>query len=507
MSQWAEVRHMHLSQGISKKEISRRLGLDVKTVRRALGSGSGPVRGARGRPGRRSMLEAWRGRIEGWLRSESRLSAKRIGSLLEQAGAGPFNERTVRQYVSRLRRDLFPREAFVHRMHEAGETLEVDFGESWVVVGDRRHKVKFVVATLPFSNVYFAKAYRIERLECLLDALSSAFRFFGGLPSRVVLDNTSLAVKEVLTGRDRTETEAFAGFRGAWPFAAEYCAPRKGWEKGSVEGGVQFVRDNFFRPMPQVSSWEDLNSCLQRGLLADMDRRRVEDGRSVREAFEQERQRLRPLPAHPPEACRVLARVADKFGHVRVDRSHYSVPIIHAWQPVVAKVFHDQVLIAKGDEVVASHGRSFEAGSKVLDVTHVLPLLEHKHRAVGEATALKLWRVPPSLEKVRSELRRHTRRPDREWVQILRLMERHSQQDLERCAAQALERGSPRLETIEMLLRSGGPSEPVALERLALERPDLSALDVAPAILENYDDLYGRSSNDKDIERTAALVG
>jgi transposase len=506
VSQWAELRHMHFSQGVSKKEIARRLGLDVKTVRRALESETGPPK-AHGLGGRKSKLEPWRERIEGWLRSDRRLSAQRVGGLLEQEGAGHLSERTVRQYVSRLRRSLIAKEAFVHRTHDPGTTMEVDFGESWVVVGDRRHKVKYLVATLPASNAYFAKAYRVERLECLLDGLSAAFRFFGGLPLRVVLDNTSLAVKEVLTGRDRTETEGFAGFRGAWPFAAEYCAPRKGWEKGSVEGGVQFVRDNFFRPMAQVSSWEELNACLERGLFADMDRRRLEDGRSVREAFEQERQRLRPLPAHPPEACRVLPRVADKFGHVRVDRVHYSVPIIHAWQAVVAKVFADQVVIAKGEEVVARHGRSFEEGAKVLEVAHVLPLLERKHRAVGEATALKLWRVPPSLEKVREELRRHTRRPDREWVQILRLMERHSQENLERCAAQALERGSPRLETIEMLLRSGGSGEPIPLERLALERSDLAALDVAPAILANYDDLYERSSDDKDIERTTALVG
>ena len=38
--------------------------------------------------------------------------------------------------------------------------------------------------------------------------------YFGGVVERVVLDNTSLAVKQVLAGRDRAETEAFAAFRG-----------------------------------------------------------------------------------------------------------------------------------------------------------------------------------------------------------------------------------------------------------------------------------------------------
>lgn len=386
--------------------------------------------------------------------------------------------------------------------------MEVDFGESWAVIAGRRHKVKFLVAALPCSNAYFARAYRVERQECLLDGISEALRFFGGLPVRVVLDNTCLAVKEVLRGRDRVETDGFAAFRGAWPFAAEYCAPRKGWEKGSVEGGVQFVRDNFFRPMPEADSWEELNASLERGLLGEMERRRVEDGRSVRQALEEERLNLRPLPPHPPEPCRTLSLCADKFGHVRVDRAHYSVPIIHAWQAVVAKVFPDRVVIVRGGEVIARHERSFEEGAKVLEVTHVLPLLEHKHRAASEATALKLWRVPPSLEKVREELRGHTRRPDQEWVQILRLMEKHSQERLEKAAEQALERGSPRLQTIELLLRSGASAQGIASEPVALERPDLAALEVAPAVLEHYDDLCERSSSDEqDNDRAAALVG
>ena len=44
MSQWAEVRHLHLVEGVPKKEIARRLKLDVKTVRRAIGRPTPPVR-------------------------------------------------------------------------------------------------------------------------------------------------------------------------------------------------------------------------------------------------------------------------------------------------------------------------------------------------------------------------------------------------------------------------------------------------------------------------------
>ena len=35
MSQWAEIRNLHLVEGVAKKQIAQRLQLDIKTVRRA----------------------------------------------------------------------------------------------------------------------------------------------------------------------------------------------------------------------------------------------------------------------------------------------------------------------------------------------------------------------------------------------------------------------------------------------------------------------------------------
>ena len=46
MSQWAEVRHLHLVEGVPKREIARRLQLDIKTVRRAVAHRGQPDRAA-----------------------------------------------------------------------------------------------------------------------------------------------------------------------------------------------------------------------------------------------------------------------------------------------------------------------------------------------------------------------------------------------------------------------------------------------------------------------------
>ena len=227
MSQWAEIRHLHLVDGVSKREIARRLQLDIKTVRRAVDQQTAPVQVSRQRA---NSLDPWREQIEQWLHQDRRLTAKRLRRLLLPL-AGPVVPRTMRRYVAALRARTTPKEAFVHRSVLPGTTMEVDFGESWASVAGALCKVKYLVATLPYSNVYFAKAYPVERLESLLDGIESAFRYLGGLVDRAVLDNTSLAVKEVLTGRERVQTEAFEAFRGAYPFRAEFCAPAKGWEK------------------------------------------------------------------------------------------------------------------------------------------------------------------------------------------------------------------------------------------------------------------------------------
>jgi len=248
---------MHHVDGVPRKEIARRLGLDVKTVRRALGRDRAPLE--RDSPARGKRLDRWREKIEELLRLEPRISAKRIARILEPK-AGPLCERTVRKYVAELRGRLFAKEAFVHRTPILGDAMEVDFGESWAEIGGRRQKVKYIVATLPASNSYFAKAYPVERLECLLDGIAEAFAWFGGVPRRAVLDNTSLAVRKVLKGTERIENQRFQAFRGEWILHVDSCAPGKGWEKGSVERGVEYMRGLVFRPVHKVASFDELNS-------------------------------------------------------------------------------------------------------------------------------------------------------------------------------------------------------------------------------------------------------
>jgi transposase len=483
MSQWAEIRHMHEVAGVPKKEVARRLGLDVKTVRRALERKQALPR--RLSPVRGRALDSHREKIELLLRDEPEITAKRIRRLLE--GGGPLpGERAVRKYVATLRGRLFPSPAFVHRTHRPGDSVEFDFGESRARIAGKVRAVKYLVGVLPSSNVYFAKGYPAERLECLLDGMLCAFRYFGGVPGRAVLDNTSLAVREVLRGPDRIETTLFESFRGEFSLRADFCAPGSGWEKGSVERGVEYVRDNVFRPMADVASWDDLNALMISELERDLDQRRLPDGRTARQAWTAEREHLRPLPRHEPETCRTVQVVSDKYAHVRIDRSTYSVPIAYARRSLIAKLYHDRVTVACDDLVIASKARSYEEGAMVLDPLDVLPLLEQKHRAVSESTAIQQWELPLAFHELRARLRERTRKGDQEWVRVMLLSKIHGLEKLTSAVEQSLERRSASLETIKMILEQGAPA-PIDATRPPIARRELLALEVNQPRLAAWD--------------------
>jgi transposase len=488
MSQWAEVRHMHLVDGVPKREIARRLRLDVKTVRRGIERGRPPLE--RHSPKRGCQLDGCRAEIVDLLEHEPKLTAKRIGRILGEKARG-VGERALRKYVREVRRELFWPEAFVHRTHLPGETLEGDFFETWAEIGGSLHKARVFVATLPSSNVYFAKAYPIERLECLLDGLCSSFVHLGGLPKRAVLDNTSIAVKKILPGPEREETRAFQGWRGCWPLHVDFCAPGKGNEKGSVERGNEYVHGLFFRPLPKADSWDELNARLLQELGADLDRRKLPDGRTARQAWIAEREHLRPLPAHMPESCRVVSCVADKHAIVTVDRSRYSVPAELTRRALTAKIFWDRIEISDAGERVASHARSYREGHMVLDAMHVLRLLERKHRAIGESTAIQQMKLPSAFHDLRAALRGKVRKPDREWVRVLLLLEEHSIDELESAVRAVLERGCPSLDTVRMLLRRPLGQAPVLVPAVPVTSLDLAAIEVEPADLSGYEVLVG----------------
>ena len=140
---------------------------------------------------------------------------------------------------------------------------------------------------------------------------------------------------------------------------------------------------------------------------------------------------LLPLPEVPYDACEKQAGRVSSLSLVRYKTNDYSVPVAYGHRDVLVKGYVDQVVISCGTEVIARHPRSYERDDFVYDPIHYLPLLERKPGALDQAAPLQAWDLPEEFGTLRRRLEsRMGRRGKREYVQVLRLLETSSQEEV-----------------------------------------------------------------------------
>ena len=91
-------------------------------------------------------------------------------------------------------------------------------------------------------------------------------------------DNLASAVRKIPRGYRREETVRFLAFRSHWWFAAEFCTPGEGHEKGGIEGEGGYFRRNHLVPVPRVADLDALNTMLVTACRGDD--ARILDGRT-----------------------------------------------------------------------------------------------------------------------------------------------------------------------------------------------------------------------------------
>lgn len=132
-------------------------------------------------------------------------------------------------------------EMFAPLAHLTGEP-QVDFGEALVVIAGAEHKVHYLVMDLPQSDDCFVAVFPAETTEVFLEGHIRAFAYFGGVPTRILYDNTKTAVAKILGGEERQRTRAFSELQSYSLFADKFGRPAKGNDKGKVEGLVGYAR-------------------------------------------------------------------------------------------------------------------------------------------------------------------------------------------------------------------------------------------------------------------------
>ena len=122
--------------------------------------------------------------------------------------------------------ELRGREMFVPLVHPPGEA-QAEFGEALVVIAGVQQKAHFLAMDCPHSDDGFVAAFPGETTEAFQQGHVLAFEYFGAVPTRILYDNTKIAVARVLGGEKRTKTRAFLELQSHYRFADKFGRPGK----------------------------------------------------------------------------------------------------------------------------------------------------------------------------------------------------------------------------------------------------------------------------------------
>ena len=174
---------------------------------------------------------------------------------------------------------------------------------------------------------------------------------------------------------------------------------------------------------------------------------------TIGQRMERDLDALLPLPSAPYDACDKQASRVSSLSLVRYKTNDYSVPVAYGHRDVLVRGYVDRVVISCGSEVIARHHRSYQWDDFVFDPVHYLPLLEQKTAALDQAAPLKGWDLPEEFATLRRLLEaRMGRRGKREFVQVLRLLETFSQQEVHRAVRDAIRLGSLSFDAMKHLV-------------------------------------------------------
>ena len=452
---YARVRRACMVEGMSVREASRVFGLHRDTVRKMLAYSALPGY-RRQDPPRRPKLEPFTGVIDAILEADrqvprkQRHTAKRIFERLRDEHGFTGQYTIVKDYVRERRRRT--QEMFVPLSHAPGHA-QCDFGEAVAVIAGVERKVHYFVLDLPHSDGCFVKAYPAETTEAFLDGHVSPFAFLGGAPQRILYDNTRLAVARILGNGRRQRTRSFTELQPHYLFEDRFGRPGKGNDKGKVEGMVGYVRRNFLAPAPSFQSFNALNAHLEERRLRRMDARLRGHDETIGQRMERDLEARPPLPATAYDACDKQASRVSSLSLVRYRTNDYSVPVAYGHREVLVRGCVAEVVISGGAEVIARRPRSYEKDDFVYDPIHYLPLLEQKTVALDQAAPLQGWELPEEYRTLRRLLEaRMGKRGKRELVQVLRLLEHFSHQEVHHAVQDALRLGAISFDAVKHLL-------------------------------------------------------
>ncbi|WP_328786401.1 MULTISPECIES: IS21 family transposase [unclassified Streptomyces] len=353
--------YVHWYAGRSKSQVGASLGLDRKTVRKYLR----PAEEAGMAPGGPPMSEAdWAKMIKSWF---PELVSRRLNQitwpeiehyrdyvkgLLKTTSVTTIHQRLrdehkLKASLSSFRRwvhENLPDEAARSRVTglrdevEPGSEAQIAYGflGQWINPGTgKRHRIWAFVMVLPCSRHMFVRPVVYMDQNAWTEAHVEAFRYFGGIPRRLVPDNLRTAVDrpDLYDPKINKSYSELASYYGTLPDPARAAHPK---DKPRVERPMPYVRDSFWsgRQFTSIEQMQAEAIAWARNVAGKRQCRPLGGAAPLAVFDAVEAQALLPLPEKPFVLARWSAATVGPDIHIKVGRTLYSVP----WKLIGRKV-------------------------------------------------------------------------------------------------------------------------------------------------------------------------
>jgi transposase len=252
---WAEIRRLHRAEGLSIKEIARRLGVARNTARMALRSDGPPVFNRKPRPSAVDGREpAIRQLLEEFPRMPATVIAERIG--------WDRSMTVLKNRVRELRPLFVPADPCQRTEYRPGELAQWDlwFPPVRIPLGQGQlATLPVIVGVSGYSRTIVARMIPSRETHDILSGHLACLLDLGGVPRKGVYDNEAALVSRH-NGR-ATLTAPFQRFRGTLAMGVIVCKPGDPEAKGLVERANQYLETSFL-PGRRFSSPQDFNAQL-----------------------------------------------------------------------------------------------------------------------------------------------------------------------------------------------------------------------------------------------------
>lgn len=320
-----------------------------------------------------STLEPWREQITQWHAAGIQGTTIHAALVRHHGYTGSYS--SVYRFLHQLVHTT-PPEVPLRLSFPPGEAAQIDFGAGPLltdVYSGETFKTWFFVITLCWSRHQYLELVRDQTVATWLRCHQHAFRWFGGVVPRLIIDNAKCAITKAC-GYDPQVQRAYADYAEGYGFKIDACPPHDPQKKGLIESGVKYIKHSFL-PLRQFRDLHDANRQAREWVMGEAGNRVHGTTREapLKRFVAVEKALLKPLPDVLPElACWAQVKV-HRDAHVQYERCYYSVPFRLASVRLWLKATDAMIWLYRDHELVASHARLKRPGARRTVVDHLPP--------------------------------------------------------------------------------------------------------------------------------------